>query len=160
LIFYPYAIRKKTALVFRLTPAGLAGASELDPENMEIKWKASRELQVEIKAILNHAVFQAWLADPTSPRSFHKAGSFWGIAPGTPPKVARKRVSSVDETLEKSARMLSDGGIEVVSDQRGQNLFDRQDIERCMEFQFALKERFAKELHRMGAISDAESVPK
>jgi hypothetical protein len=151
-------LEQVSPLIFRLTPAGLAGASELDPDNMKIKEKASRELQEEIKGILSHPAFRAWLDDPTSPRSFHKAGSFWGIAPGTPPKIARKRVSAVDETLVAAARLLSGRGLEVVSDQRGQNLFDRHDINRCMEFQFALKERFAKELRRMGAIEQMESV--
>src|SRR5262249_29205619 len=120
--------------------------------------RASRELQEEIKVILSHPVFRAWLDDPTSPRSFHKAGSFWGIAPGTPPKIARKRVSAVDETLEAADRFLTARGLEVVSDQRGQNLFDRQDIQRCMEFQRMLKERFAKELLRMGAVDAVEPV--
>lgn len=153
-------LEQVSPLVFRLTAAGLAEASALDPENMKIKERASRELQEEIKIILGHPVFRAWLDDPTSPRSFHKAGSFWGIAPGTPPKMARKRVSFVDETLEAAERFLTARGVDVVSDQRGQNLFDRQDIQRCTEFQGTLKQRFAKELRRMGAIEETESVPK
>jgi len=153
-------VEQVSPLVFRLTPAGLAEASTLKPDDMKIKERASRELQEEIKVILSHPVFRAWLDDPTSPRSFHKAGGFWGIAPGTPPKIARKRVSAVDETLEAAERFLTARGLEVVSDQRGQNLFDRQDIQRCLEFQNVIKERFAKELHRMGAIPDEESVSK
>src|SRR5258708_26267857 len=145
-------------LVFRLTPAGLAGASELNPDDMRIREKASRELQEQIKAILGHPVFRAWLDDPTTPKSFHKAGSFWGIAPGTPPRVARQRVSFVDETLHAAQRLLTERDVEIISDERGQDLFDRHDVQRCLEFQFALKDRFSKELQRMGAIVNAESI--
>jgi hypothetical protein len=39
-------------------------------------------------------------------------------------------------------------------EQRGKILFDRKDIERCLDFQAVLKERFQKEL----ALLDPESV--
>jgi len=145
-------LEQVSPLVFRLTPAGLAGASELNPDNMQVREKASRELQEQIKAILGHSVFRAWLNDPSSPKSFHKAGSFWGIAPGTPPRVARERVSFVDVTLAAADRLLNDRDLDAVSDERKQVLFDRHDVQRCREFQLSLKERFAKELQRMGAI--------
>src|ERR1700736_4779693 len=38
-------LEQVSPLVFRLTPAGLAAASELNPNDMKIREKASRELQ-------------------------------------------------------------------------------------------------------------------
>lgn len=137
-------------LVFRLTPAGLAAASELNPDDIKVREKASRELQEQIKTILGHAVFRAWLEDPSTPKSFHKAGAFWGIAPGTPPRVARERVAFVEMTLRAAEALLVARDIETVSDEHRRALFDRHDIQRCLEFQRTMKERFAKELQRLG----------
>lgn len=151
-------LEQVSALVFRLTPAGLAAASELDPDDMKIREKASRELQQQIKGILGHAVFRTWLEDSSTPKSFHKAGAFWGIAPGTPPRVTRERVAFVDVTLEAAERLLSERNVETISDERGQPLFDRLDIQRCQDFQRAMKERFAKELQRLGVSESYSSV--
>jgi hypothetical protein len=148
-------LEQVSPLVFRLTPAGLAAASGLDPKDMKIREKASRELQEQIKVILSQSVFRNWLKDPSTPKSFHKAGSFWGIAPGTPPRVVRERVASVEVTLEAAERLLNERGVEVVADERGQPLFDRLDVQRCLQFQFTLKQRFARELQRLGAFEGA-----
>jgi hypothetical protein len=145
-----------SALVFRLTPAGLAAASELDPDDMKIREKASRELQEQIKSILGHNVFRMWLQDPSTPKSFHKIGGFWGIAPGTPPRVVRERVAFIEVTLQAAERLLKERKVQTISDERGQPLFDWQDIQRCQEFQVAMKQRFANELRRLGAIDQNE----
>jgi hypothetical protein len=147
-------LEQVSPLVFRLTPAGLAAASELDPEDIKIREKASRELQEQIKVILGHPVFRSWLEDPSTPKSFHKIGGFWGIAPGTPPRVARERVAFVDNTVRAAEGLLNERNVETISDLRGQPLFDRLDIQRCLEFLLAMKDRFAKELQRLGAIED------
>jgi hypothetical protein len=151
-------LEQVSPLVFRLTPAGLAAASELNPDDMKIKEKASRELQEQIKAILGHSVFRAWVGDPFTPKSFHKAGHFWGIAPGTPARVARERVAFIDVTLQAAERLLTERGVDSVIDGRGQVLFDRQDVRRCLEFQLAMKERFGKELRRLGAIDSVRTA--
>jgi len=148
-------LEQVSPLVFRLTPAGLAAASELNPDDIKVREKASRELQEQIKAILGHAVFRAWLEDTSTPKSFHKAGAFWGIAPGTPARVARERVAFVEKTLRAAERLLVARDIETVSDERGRELFDQHDIQRCLEFQRTMKERFAKELQRLGVTEGA-----
>jgi hypothetical protein len=149
-------LEQVTPLVFRLTPAGLAAASELDPSDMRIRENASRELQEQIKAILGHPVLRKWLEDPSTPKSFHKIGTFWGIAPGTPSRVVRERAGFVDVTLQAAERLLSERNVEMISDERGQPLFERLDIQRCQEFQVAMKERFARELRRLGAVDEAK----
>jgi hypothetical protein len=149
-------LEQVSPLVFRLTPAGLAAASGLDPDDMKIREKASRELQDQIKSILGHPVFRAWLEYPATPKSFHKVGGFWGIAPGTPPRVARERVAFVEVTLQAAEGLLNERDIQTISDERGQPLFDRFDIQRCQEFQREMKKRFAKELHRLGAIDEVK----
>jgi hypothetical protein len=149
-------LEQVSPLVFRLTPAGLAAASELDPDDIKVREKAARELQEQIKIILGHSVFRAWLDDPATPKSFHKAGHFWGIAPGTPARVARERVAFVDVTLHAAVRLLTERDVETISDGRGHTLFDRRDVQRCLEFQSELKERFGKELLRLGAIDDVK----
>jgi hypothetical protein len=151
-------LEQVSPLVFCLTPAGLAAASNLNPSDIRVREKASRELQDRIKAILGHAVFLAWLSDPSTPKSFHKAGAFWGIAPGTPPRVARTRVDFVETTLHAAEALLIARNIETVSDERGRALFEHNDIERCLEFQRTMKERFSKELQRLGVTKIVETV--
>ena len=151
-------LEQVSPLVFRLTPAGLAAASELNPDDIKVREKASRVLQEQLKAILGHPVFRAWLEDPLTPKSFHKAGHFWGIAPGTPPRVARERVAFIDVTLHAAERLLTEREVESMGDGRGHILFDRHDVQRCLEFQSAMKERFVKELQRLGAIDDVKSA--
>ncbi len=91
-------------------------------------------------------MFKDWLIDPVRPKYFREAGHFWGIAPGTPPKTVRERVSSVEQTLKAALRVLEQSGVDEVVEQRGKVLFERKDIERCLEFQATLKQRFAKDL--------------
>lgn len=132
--------------VYRLTPAGLAAASRLQPSDSISREKAGRKLQEEIKRILSHPTFQAWLQDPSRPKQFREAGHFWGIAPGMPARTVRDRVMFIDQTLEAALHFLQSRNVNEIVEQRGKVLFDRNDIERCFEFQAALKKRFARDL--------------
>lgn len=132
--------------VYRLTPAGLAAVSELRPSDTIAREKAGRELEEAVRKILEHPVFKDWLTNPTRPKYFREAGHFWGIAPGTPPRTVRERVNSVEHTLKAALKVLEQRGVDEIIEQRGKVLFDREDIERCLEFQIALKQRFARDL--------------
>lgn len=132
--------------VYRLTPAGLSTAAALGPAEPLAQEKADRTLESAVKEILAHPVFRDWLNDPSRPKHFREAGHFWGIAPGTPPRTVRERVSFVDRTLEAALEVLKRRGVEEIVEQRGKVLFDRKDIERCLEFQKVLKTRFERDL--------------
>jgi hypothetical protein len=132
--------------VYRLTPAGLAAAASLEPMDPISQQKAGRTLEAEVKKILEHRVFKDWLNDPTRPKHFREAGHFWGIAPGTPSKTVRERVNFVEQTLTAALKVLEERGVNEIVEQRGKILFERIDIERCLEFQTMLKQRFAKDL--------------
>jgi hypothetical protein len=132
--------------IYRLTPVGLAAAAEVVGAQPDTRGKAERILADAVGAILSHAVFRRWLKDPSSPKHFRDAGHFWGIAPGTPPKAIQTRISDIDRNLERALSLLDVGGVNEVAARHGKVLFDRTDIERGMNFQAALKERFAKDL--------------
>jgi hypothetical protein len=95
---------------------------------------------------LEHPTFKSWLGDSSRPKYFREAGHFWGIAPGTPAKTVRERVSFVEQTLQAALDVLSKEGVNEVIEQRGKILYELNDIERCLEFQNVLKERFGKDL--------------
>jgi hypothetical protein len=63
-------------------------------------------------------------------------------------------VSEIDDVLQAAYQFLNDRGVDEIADARGRVLFDRNDLERCRQFQRMLKERFAKEL----AILDPEGL--
>jgi hypothetical protein len=132
--------------VFRLTPSGLAEASALCPTDAIAREKADRQLEQAVKQIIEHPVFRDWLKDSTRPKYFREAGHFWGIAPGTPPKTVLERVSSVERTLSSALDALGERGVNEFIEQRGKVLFERKDIERCLEFQRVLTERFKRDL--------------
>ena len=132
--------------VFRLTPTGLAEASALRPTDAITREKADRQLEQAVKQIIEHPVFRDWLKDPTRPKYFREAGHFWGIAPGTPPKTVLERVSLVERTLSSALKALNERGVNELIEQRGKVLFERKDIERCLEFQRVLTERFKRDL--------------
>jgi len=132
--------------VFRLTPTGLAEASALRPSDTIARDKADRQLEQAVKRIIEHPVFKDWLKDPTRPKYFREAGHFWGIAPGTPPKTVLERVTAVGRTLTAALKTLDERGVNELIEQRGKVLFERRDIERCLEFQQVLIERFARDL--------------
>jgi hypothetical protein len=139
--------------VYRLTPAGLAEYSTLISSRggaePELQDKASRELESQISRILEHPVFLQWQSDSSKPKFFRDAGHFWGIAPGTPPHVVRERVGGIDNTLRAAAKLLDELNVNQIASSRGKVLFERNDIERCMQFQEALKSRFARDLRML-----------
>ncbi len=143
-------LEKVEARVYRLTPKGLAAASSLAPEDLQSLERAGRALESEIRRILEHPVFRDWLRDPTLPRKFREAGHFWGVAPGTPPRVVRERIDRIDNTLGSAVQLLDERGVDELADPKRGVLFDRADIARCLEFQRAMKERFARELALLG----------
>jgi hypothetical protein len=136
--------------VYRLTAKGLNAASKLTPENAGLRQKADRILETKIRSILEHPSFIAWLKDPTSPKYFRDAGHFWGVAPGTPPRVISGRIQEIDDTLHDALELLDRRGVEEVSQGKGRLLYDRTDLRRCVEFSQTLKERFVKDLRLLG----------
>lgn len=137
--------------VYRLTPVGLAEYVTLSASsgtaNSELQDKASRKLEGEVSRILEHPVFKQWLIDRNKPKHFRDAGHFWGIAPGTPPDIVRDRVGGIDNILRSAMKLLNERGVDEIAASRGKVLFDRQDIERCIEFQETMKNRFSRDLH-------------
>jgi len=144
-------LEKVQQRTYRLTPAGLAAASEVAGADPSFRGKAERALADAVSAILSHPVLREWIKDPALPRHFRDAGHFWGIAPGTPPSVIRARISGVDNTLEKARSLLDEKGADEIAARHGKALFDRTDIERAIEFQVTLKRRFAKDLATLQA---------
>ena len=132
--------------VYRLTVKGLQRATALRPEDKEVHERADRELESRLREVLNHRVFQAWLRDPSLPKSFRDAGQFWGVAPGTPPRVIAERVRAIDDLLEAAAAQLDTRGVDQMVGKLEKRLFNRDDLERCEEFQRTLKARFDKDL--------------
>jgi hypothetical protein len=132
--------------IYRLTPAGLAAAVEVVGAEPDARVKAERVLADAVRAILSHSVFRAWLKDSNWPKHFRDAGHFWGVAPGTPPRVIQTRVLDIDRTLERALSLLHAVGANEVTARHGTALYDRRDIERAIDFQTTLKTRFAKDL--------------
>jgi hypothetical protein len=132
--------------VYCLTPAGIAAAASLEPSNAVSQEKADRVLEGAVKQIIEHPVFKDWLADHSRPKYFREAGHFWGIAPGTPPKTVRERIRHVDQILKAAIETLDRRGVEEIVAHRGKVLFDRNDIQRCVDFQATLKQRFGRDL--------------
>jgi hypothetical protein len=139
-------VRQRT---YRLTPAGLAAASRVAGAASNMPAKAERQLSDAVALILSHPVFRDWMTNPAAPKHFRDAGHFWGIAPGTPPRVIRTRINDVDNTLATSLSLLEKQGAEEMAARHGKVLFDRKDIERAMEFHAALKHRFSRDLQML-----------
>lgn len=135
--------------VYQITPAGIAAVEQIQPTNVVVAEKVNRELEIAVRQIIEHPVFKKWLAEPNFPKNFRDAGHFWGIAPGTPARTVRDRTSYIEHTLKAALRILNQRGVEEIIEQRGKVLFDRHDIERCLEFQMALKQRFGRELRML-----------
>jgi len=136
-------VRQRT---YRLTPAGLVAASEVAGADPSFRGKAERALADAIAVILSHPVFREWQKDAALPKYFRDAGHFWGIAPGTPPSVIRARIRDVDNTLVQARSLLDAKGADEIAASHGRLLFDRADVERAVDFQIMLKQRFAKDL--------------
>lgn len=144
-------VRERT---YRFTPTGLSLASEVAGADPSAKGTAERALADAIDAILSHPVLSDWLGDPALPKYFRDAGHFWGIAPGTPPSVIRARISDVDNTLLKARSILDSKGVDEISSRHGQILFDRNDVERALQFHDVLKQRFRKDLSTLQVLID------
>jgi len=130
---------------FKVTAAGLAQAAALQPAEEDFR-KPDRGLAAEVNKIISHPVFREWVTDQAKPAKFYGAGHFWGIAPGTPPRVIRDRLKHIEVTLRTAIDYLNRSGTDVLCGDRDQVIADRRDIQRCIEFHDALKERFAREL--------------
>jgi len=91
-----------------------------------------------VKQILEHPVFKDWIQDPTRPKYFREAGPLLGHRTWHTSKTVNERVSLVERTLSAALRALDERGVSQLIEQRGKVLFERKDIERCLEFQRAL----------------------
>lgn len=136
--------------IYRLTSKGLADASRATPLKKGLREKVARRLEDDIVKILQHPCFKQWLADPSKPVRFREAGSFWGIAPGTPPSVIRQRIQRAEDVLETALAVLDRKELDGLGSGRGRLLFERTDVERGLEFQATLKRRFAPDLKVLG----------
>lgn len=135
--------------IFRLTPRGLAAASEIVGADPNTRAKATRTLADAVGVILSHPVFRDWQKNPSMPRHFRDAGHFWRIAVGTPPSVIRTRIREIDENLAAANALLEREGTDEIAARHGKALFDRKDIERATEFQAVLKQRFSRDLETL-----------
>ncbi len=136
--------------VYRLTPQGLQAASALNPEDKELQEKAGRELETRIRSILSHPSFATWLRTSENPKSFREAGRFWGIAPGTPPRVIKDRIRAVNAIIDSARLELDKRGVDEMVDKYGKVLFDRDDLKRTAEFNAVLIDRFRRDLEVLG----------
>jgi hypothetical protein len=130
---------------FRVTPAGFAKAAALRPTDDDLR-KPDRGLASEVNKIISHPVFREWLTDSQKPTKFYAAGHFWGIAAGTPSKVIRDRLKHIEVTLSAALDYLERNRTETFWGDREQVIAERRDIERALEFNTTLKERFKEEL--------------
>jgi hypothetical protein len=144
-------VRQRT---YRLTPAGIAEASEVASVEPSVRGKADRAFADAVSAVLSHPVFREWILDQGLPKHFRDAGHFWGIAPGTPPSVIKSRIVEIDNTLNKARSILDSRGADDVTVRHGHTLFDRTDIDRAWMFQTTLKRRFAGELATLNVVLD------
>jgi hypothetical protein len=139
-------LEKVRPRTYRLTPKGLAAATVVSDADPEARERLNRVLEAEVTRIIEHPAFIAWLTDRSKPRSFRDVGHFWGVAPGTPPRVARRRVEAVQETLTAALQLLERRELDQVGDRQGRLLFELADVERGLEFHQEMKQRFGKEL--------------
>jgi hypothetical protein len=139
-------IKRVGPMIYRMTTTGLHEVTLTIPNDYISREKVERELELSIKDLLEHPAFKSWLSDETKPCYFKDAGHFWGISPGTPPKTVRERVFSVYRILNTAKEILDMKQIDSMNSSRSSLLFDRDDINRCLEFQEMLINRFKKDL--------------
>ena len=164
-------LKKVADRTYTLTAAGLSMAISLKPVDKETQLKVDRGLYDEIKKIINHKVFGEWLVDSEKPQKFRDAGWFLGIAPGNPPEIVKERLANIEQNLKEARKRASEEGGKIVIDTRdfdkevrerlikkGNSSFDEhkskiyldiKDIDKCIEFNQTLKNRFQKELNIM-----------
>jgi hypothetical protein len=144
-------LTKVRARVYRLTVKGLQRASAMRPNDLSAREKVDRNLGESVRAILDHDVFRSWLQDHARPKSFREAGHFWGVGPGTPPRVIRERVERIDHVVRAATEELVSRDLQELADGRGRVAFDREDLDRVQEFQDTLKSRFVDDLRLLNA---------
>lgn len=131
---------------FRMSAGGIAAGSCLSPTKPDIQLKLERELATVVNKLISHTAFAEWLSDHAKPAKFSAAGQFWGVAPGTPARVARDRIANIEATLKQALQYMDSRGVNVLFKGKDRILCERRDIERCIEFHNTLRQRFAKEL--------------
>lgn len=131
---------------FRLSAGGIAAGSRLNPSNPEQQLKLEREFATAVNKLVSHSIFAEWLKDHAKPTKFSAAGQFWGVAPGTPPRVVRDRIANIEATLKQALQYMVTRGVSALFKEKDRVLCERGDIERCLEFHDVLKQRFSKEL--------------
>jgi len=131
-----------------LTDAGLARSMSFSSSKTDSPRRISKRLQHSIINLLENKIFRQWLDDPSNPKEFRGAAFFWGISPGTPPKFVRSKLSIIENTLKEILKFLNETGANEIREERvkGKILFERKDVERCLDFHNDLKNRFKKEL--------------
>jgi hypothetical protein len=134
---------------FQLTAGGLAAASQLGDPDTEQQLKLERELGSAVNKLVSHPSFVEWMKDSSKPTKFSGAGHFWGVAPGTPPRVVRDRIARIETTLKEALSYMNRRGVTSLFKEKDRVLCERQDIERCLAFHEAVKQRFAKELRML-----------
>lgn len=132
--------------IYRLTPKGLAAAASASTADPEARERTDRIFEGEITRILGHPTFIGWLKDSRTPTHFRDVGHFWGVAPGTPPRVVRQRVRATEDTLQAALGLLDQRGITELGDRQGRLLFDAADVRRALDFQHAMLDRFERDL--------------
>ena len=147
LISQGYIKKKKNDLLY-ITDAGLARGLSISPLKINTPLRLNKQLQNFVLNMLSHPIFKKWIQDSANPKDFRGAGLFWGISPGTPPKTVNERISNIEKTLDNVLKFLHETKLEYVKEEkvRGKILFDKIDVERCLEFHNELKSRFKKEL--------------
>lgn len=143
-------LEKADTRVYRLTPKGMVAAALEESDASEGRRSVERTLAGEVRRIIEHPVFVGWLKDPDTPRRFREAGRFWGVAAGMPPDTVRGRVRGVEDTLNAALELLGDREAARVGRSGGKSLYEREDIERALDFQGAMRERFARDLRLLG----------
>ena len=103
---------------YTITEAGLSIASSLQPTDNQMKIKVARQLHEAIVKIINHKIFREWLIDENKPKNFRDAMWFWGIAPGTPPKISKERLAVIEKNLKEAKKRAEESGGKIVLESR------------------------------------------
>ncbi|MEM0466856.1 MAG: hypothetical protein QXX20_04585 [Candidatus Thermoplasmatota archaeon] len=137
--------------LLHLTEAGLARSLSLSHTNIETSPRVSKALQYGISKLLENKFFKEWLQDSSHPKEFRSAAYFWGISFGTPPKIVREKLSQIEQMLKEILKFFETTKLDCIKEERvnGKILFEKRDVERCLEFHNQLKIRFQKELRRL-----------
>lgn len=131
---------------FQVSGGGVAAGSQLMPSTEEQQLKLERDVGAAVNRLVSHPAFLEWLKDRTKPTRFGVAGQFWGIAPGTPARVVRDRMANVESTLREAAQYMLSRGVNTLYKEKNRVLCELKDVERCLEFNEAIKQRFSKEI--------------